>query len=213
HTEPELTSVTVYPLSPVDQIRDLSNARSPSEGDETFVLKMADGKTVTFKQSDVRTPNQVSFATDISRLNRVWDDESPDWDPVDCGTRLLSINGVPIALRYWRNVYSGKKDKRWRGIKGIWTEWKFVVERYRLSTPEVFWDRFSLATGERCNWKAICDALREERAIYNKELADAAKLEYGDNFHKFFSNRGKVMIDVSAIAHRYLALKNTMEVD
>ncbi|KAJ3731767.1 hypothetical protein DFJ43DRAFT_361546 [Lentinula guzmanii] len=199
--------------SPVDQIRDLSNPTSPSEGDETFVLKIADGKTVTFKQSDVRAPNQVSFATNISRLDRVWDDESPNWDPVDCGTRLLSINGVPIALRYWRNVYGGKKDKRWRGIKGIWTEWKFIIEQYRLSTPEVFWDRFTSATGERYNWKAICDALREERAIHNKELADTAKLEYGDNFHKFFSNRGKVMVDVSAIAHRYLALKNTMEVD
>ncbi|KAJ3779706.1 hypothetical protein GGU10DRAFT_438033 [Lentinula aff. detonsa] len=148
--------------SPVDQIRDLSNPTSPSEGDETFVLKIADGKTVTFKQSDVRAPNQVSFATNISRLDRVWDDESPNWDPVDCGTRLLSINGVPIALRYWRNVYGGKKDKRWRGIKGIWTEWKFIIEQYRLSTPEVFWDRFTSATGERYNWKAICDALREE---------------------------------------------------
>lgn len=87
-------------------------------------IKIAHGQLLHFKSADVHDPRQISFATNISRLERVWDDEGPNWDPVDCGTNLLSISGTPIALRYWPEVFSGKKDARWRALKKNWTEWK-----------------------------------------------------------------------------------------
>ncbi|KAJ3973921.1 hypothetical protein EV361DRAFT_975338, partial [Lentinula raphanica] len=89
-----------------------------------FRLEIGHGQVITYTEDNLRTPNQMSFAGDIERLNRVWDDEGPDWDPVDC-SNLLSLNGIPIAVRHWRNAFSGKKDsKRWKAMKGCWTEWK-----------------------------------------------------------------------------------------
>ncbi|KAJ3849436.1 hypothetical protein EV368DRAFT_19352, partial [Lentinula lateritia] len=92
-------------------------------------IKIAHGQLLHFQSADVQDPRQISFATNISCLEHVWDNKGPNWDPVDCGTNLLSINSTPIALRYW-------PEKNW-------TEWKFVVEQYCTSPPDVFWKEFS----------------------------------------------------------------------
>ncbi|KAJ3807662.1 hypothetical protein F5876DRAFT_47631 [Lentinula aff. lateritia] len=125
-------------------------------------IKIAHGQLLHFQSADVQDPRQISFATNISCLEHVWDDKGPNWDPVDCGTNLLSINSTPIALRYWPEVFSGKKDARWRAFKKNWTKWKFVVEQYRTSPPDVFWKEFSSADGNHFNWKRICDTLRDQ---------------------------------------------------
>ncbi|KIK49876.1 hypothetical protein GYMLUDRAFT_253480 [Collybiopsis luxurians FD-317 M1] len=164
---------------------------------------------------------QITFKDDITRLGRVWDDEADGdgvdarmrWDPADCGT-LLSINGTPIALQYWCNIYKGKRDKRWKLLKSTWTEWKFIVERYRSSTPETFWDEFSDAKGDCLHWKAICSRLYQLRGNREQELVDQAKAEYGNEFTTLFVSRGKVLEKKSAIVCQYLALKNsTIEID
>ncbi|KAJ3849118.1 hypothetical protein EV368DRAFT_13220, partial [Lentinula lateritia] len=56
---------------------------------------------IKYQYSDVREPQQISFVADIACLDRIWDDEGPNWDPLDCGKNLLEINGTSIALRYW----------------------------------------------------------------------------------------------------------------
>ncbi|KAJ3861706.1 hypothetical protein EV359DRAFT_66261 [Lentinula novae-zelandiae] len=95
-------------------------------------MKIAHRQLLNFNRANVHDPRQISFATNISRLERVWDDEGANWDPADCGTNLLSINGTPIALRYWPEVFSGKKDARWRALKKNWTEWKRATHEQKI---------------------------------------------------------------------------------
>ncbi|KAJ4497728.1 hypothetical protein C8R41DRAFT_865216 [Lentinula lateritia] len=172
----------------------------------TFSLAIGHGQIIRYKYSDIREPRQISFATNIVRLDRVWDDESLNWDPIDCARNLLQINGTAIALRYWQTVFSGKKNRVWSWLKKLWTEWKYVAERYRSRGPDDFWQEFSLTKGEHFHWKAITDPLRELRSAQDERLVDRAKVEYGDRFSQVFvNNRGKVLTDKSAIARRYLA--------
>lgn len=95
-----------------------------NEHEKIYVVTVGFGKTIRYKERDLREPPSITFATNISRLDRVWDDEQPGWDPEDCGKNLLSINGAPVALRYWRDVFSGKKNSVWASLKKLWSEWK-----------------------------------------------------------------------------------------
>lgn len=189
----------------------------------TFSLAIGHGQIIRYKYSDIREPRQISFATNIVRLDRIWDDESLNWDPIDCTRNLLQINGTAIALRYWQTVFSGKKNRVWSWLKKLWTEWKvipshlhkisftdlfvqYVAERYRSRGPDDFWQEFSSTKGKHFHWKAITDWLRELRSAQDERLVDRAKVEYGDRFSQVFvNNRGKVLTDKSAIARRYLA--------
>ncbi|KAJ3738159.1 hypothetical protein EV360DRAFT_58385 [Lentinula raphanica] len=141
--------------------------------ERSFVLRIAHGQTFSFKLSNVRVPDQLTFASDIPCLDCVWDDEGPNWDLIDCGTNILSIKSIPIALRYWPDVFSRKKDKRWQALKSTWTEWKvshaffiklcfvqsgppcqWVAECYRSSGPDAFKKEF-----DSCTWQQICNQL------------------------------------------------------
>ncbi|KAF9072470.1 hypothetical protein BDP27DRAFT_1320516 [Rhodocollybia butyracea] len=190
-----------------------ATSHSSCESIRTYAVMLAGTQALTFTYNDIPDPRQISFADDIPRLDRVWDDERANWDASEC-SKLLVIKGTPVALRYWPDVYRNKNDQRWKGIKATWTEWKYVAERYRASTPEEFWMEFSSDDGKRFNWKAITACLRGQRAVHDQELCTKARSEYGTEFETHFSNRGKVMTDKSAIARRYLMLKeNQMDVD
>ncbi|KAJ3846074.1 hypothetical protein EV368DRAFT_89583, partial [Lentinula lateritia] len=166
-------------------------------------LTVGHGQVICYKYREVREPRQISFVTDIARLDRVWDDEQPNWDPVDCGS-LLEINGAPIALKYWKQVFSRKNDGAWSWLKRLWVEWKYVAERYRSSSSEQFWQEFSSSNGERFHWKAITNRLRDLRSERDQQLVDQAKAEYGDNFAKVFvNNRGNVLTDKPTITRHY----------
>ncbi|KAJ3904864.1 hypothetical protein F5879DRAFT_953002 [Lentinula edodes] len=176
--------------------------------EKLFEIILANQNVLRFKYHDIPEPLlQLSFAHDIIRLDRIWDDKRPNWDPVDCAT-VSVINGVPVALCYWQQVYKGKKDQRWDGIKGVWSEWRYVAERYRSSTPEEFWSEFQTDAGEPMNWTSILERLRELRINRDEELAERARAEYGSRFPVLFSYRGKVMLKSSSIANRYLSLQN-----
>ncbi|KAJ4491568.1 hypothetical protein C8J55DRAFT_557137 [Lentinula edodes] len=178
---------------------------STDEYERVYVLTVGLGRIVHYKECDLREPPSITFASNIPRLDRVWDDERPSWDPEDCGKNLLSINGTPIALRYWRDVFSGKKSSVWASLKKLWSEWKYVAERYRASSPDEFWKEFSFSDGRRFHWKAISDQLRDLRSKHEQQLVDKAKAEYGADFARVFvNNRGKVLTDKSAISRHYL---------
>ncbi|KAJ3809343.1 hypothetical protein F5876DRAFT_21741, partial [Lentinula aff. lateritia] len=118
----------------------------------------------------------------------IWDDAGPNWDPKDCAT-VSSIKGVPVALCYWQEIYKGKKDQRWDGIKGSWSEWRYVAERYHSSTPEEFWLEFQTDAGQPLKWTAILERLRNLRVACDQELAARARAEYGPRFDEVFSYR------------------------
>ncbi|KAJ3858648.1 hypothetical protein EV359DRAFT_20897, partial [Lentinula novae-zelandiae] len=68
----------------------------------TFELILANHQRLSFCYLDIPEPLlQLSFANDIARLDHIWDDAGPKWDPKDCAT-VSSIKGVPVALCYWQ---------------------------------------------------------------------------------------------------------------
>jgi hypothetical protein len=87
-------------------------------------LRLGNGTTLNFTKEEVGDPPAISFADDVCRLIQTWDDTSDDWDPVKC---VLHIQGQPIALVYWRDVYIYGKKGQWKGIQNRWTDWQVCV--------------------------------------------------------------------------------------
>jgi hypothetical protein len=81
-----------------------------------------------------------------------------------------------------------------------------------LGTPDEFWTEFRSQDGGKMSDTAICGQLRHNRKNSDDELAERARLEYGDNFVVKFSyrcsktNSRKVMTKPSAIAKEYKRL-------
>lgn len=100
-----------------------STCKSNDNDIKTFTIIIGNSKHLTFKYTDILDPPQLTFANNIPRLDRLWDDEGPNWDPVDC-SKVSIISGTTVALRYWPDIYKYKDDKRWQVAKAPWTEWK-----------------------------------------------------------------------------------------
>jgi hypothetical protein len=84
-------------------------------------LKLGDGMMLFFSKASIPDPPAVSFAKNIPRLVRLWDDVSTDWDPSDA---VLRIQGRPIALKYWPELYRYGKTGQWAGTKKNWAHWR-----------------------------------------------------------------------------------------
>jgi hypothetical protein len=82
---------------------------------------LGNGTTIRFSEADTPDPPAVSFAHDIPRLNGMWDDKTPHWS----GSSALVIQGQPIAIEYWCEIYSYRKEKKnqWKGTKAKVFEW------------------------------------------------------------------------------------------
>ena len=93
-------------------------------------LHLGNGVTLSFTKEEVSDPPAISFSGNIPLLIQMWDDRSDDWNPVDC---VLHIQGQPIALIHWRDVYMYGKTGQWKGIQNRWTDWQ-VCPILSLST-------------------------------------------------------------------------------
>ncbi|KAK6969682.1 hypothetical protein R3P38DRAFT_2587441, partial [Favolaschia claudopus] len=171
---------------------------------------LGNGTVISMTVSEIRmlTIPATSFAENIERLNQMWDDTSTHWQ----GDSVLKIDGNAIALIHWPAIF--KTTGVWSAHKSTWGEWKFLVERYRSGTPAEFWAYFSTPQGDKMSYTAICTVLRDERKASDEELAQRARLEYGDEFEVKFSYRSSkmsrrvVMTNASAIAKEYKRLRN-----
>ncbi|KAJ6448826.1 hypothetical protein C8R45DRAFT_225097 [Mycena sanguinolenta] len=170
-------------------------------------VHLGDGTVVTINDVSQITVPATSFAENIERLNQMWDDTSPYWK----NDSVVTIDNHAIALSYWPKIF--KNTGLWSAHKSNWTEWKFLVDRYRQGTPDEFWSTFQSGGGGKMSYTAICTALRKERKGGDAELAAKARQEYGDQFEVIFSYRDtktgtqKVMSKSSAIAKEYKRLK------
>ncbi|KAJ7908586.1 hypothetical protein B0H13DRAFT_2331240 [Mycena leptocephala] len=94
-----------------------------------------------------------------------------------------------------------------------WTKWKFIIERYCQGTPDEFWLACRSKDGGKMSYTAICTALRNERKNADKDLAEQARQEYGEEFESKFSyrcsktNARVVMSKASSIAKEYKRLQ------
>jgi len=170
-------------------------------------LVLGNGCRLRFMESEVPDPPAVSFTENVPRLNAMWDDTSPYWNRES----VVSIQGHPIALVYWPDVYKYWRGDQWKGTKARWCDWKDLVHCYRKGTPSEFWERFSV-DGKTLSFTAIIAILRSERMVADAVLAEQVREEYGEDFEKEFSyRRGSerlVMSKPCAIAKQYRKLKN-----
>ena len=148
-------------------------ASPPSLADDcpTRTITLAGQFKLSFAENDVPHAPSISFADDLDALNSMWDDTSSYWQ----GHSALVVNNFPIAITYWKQVYTSKNGKNWKPgqwkiLKGRYFEWrvslitslwfkssplsKVLVERYRCGTPAEFWSAFS-PNGNRWNYKSI----------------------------------------------------------
>lgn len=95
----------------------------------TRTIVLGNETCLEFTEQDVGPPPVISFANDLPRLNRMWDDTSANWD----GHSVLVIKGIPIPIIYWKEVYARTKSGgswksgHWKRVKGSWCEWKVSV--------------------------------------------------------------------------------------
>jgi hypothetical protein len=206
-----------------------STLPTPSPTGHFTSLILGNKTTIRFSESETPDPPAVSFAHDIPRLNAMWDDTTPHWN----GSSVLVIQGHPIAITYWRDVYAYAKSKQnqWKGTKAKWFEWKVrsavwhgppcacsppwqvVVERWRQGTPSEFWAEFSTEDGKHLTFTAIINRLRLSRKTEDERICEIAKAEYGVSFAENFSYRKggvkKVMTDPTIIAKHYRQLQDS----
>jgi hypothetical protein len=101
---------------------------------EARTLKLGNNTIISFTPDDVPLPPAPTFAHDLPRLNRMWDDTSTYWD----GQSALRIKGIPIAIIYWPIIYaSSKVDGPWKSghwniLKSRHSEWKVRHMHYSL---------------------------------------------------------------------------------
>ncbi|KII83179.1 hypothetical protein PLICRDRAFT_119756 [Plicaturopsis crispa FD-325 SS-3] len=133
----------------------------------------------------------------------MWDDTSLHWGRES----VLQLQGRPIALVYWPELYRYGKELQWKGIKAPWCDWKFIVERYRRGSREAFWAEFTEENGTYMSYTKIASILRQQRMQADQEIVERAKAEYGDEFDVVFSyrkgNTHRVMTDPASIASKY----------
>jgi hypothetical protein len=111
---------------------------------------------IQYTKAHVPDPPAISFVRDITRLDRLWDDSSPQWDD----SSPLQIKGTSIALVYWPAIYRYDGTKRWTAIKQRWFEWKVsdlsfllnahsdslfksLIVEYRALGSSAFWAKYS----------------------------------------------------------------------
>ncbi|KAG1781313.1 hypothetical protein EV702DRAFT_1193492 [Suillus placidus] len=208
-TESMISSITSESLTapPSD------NESAACEADEMCYLKLGDGTEVSFAVSSIPDPVAVTFMHNISRLNAMWDDTSYYWK----GESVLMIEGRPIPIVYWPDVYRYGKCGQWYGTKSRWTDWRSttsplqdVISRYRQSTPANFWEEF-LVNDREMNFMKIVSELRRQHNTSKDDIVMRAHKEFGNAFDSLFwyrkGDKTYVMTDKSAIARHYQQLK------
>jgi hypothetical protein len=98
---------------------------SLAEHRPTRTITLAGQFKLSFMETDVPHAPSISFADDLDALNSMWDDTSSYWR----GHSALVVNNFPIAITYWKAVYTSKNGKNWKPgqwkiLKGRYFEWR-----------------------------------------------------------------------------------------
>ena len=108
---------------------------SPSlaEHRPTRTITLAGQFKLSFMETDVPHAPSISFADDLDALNSMWDDTSSYWQ----GHSALVVNNFPIAITYWKQVYTSKNGKNWKPgqwkiLKGRYFEWRVSFRTFFL---------------------------------------------------------------------------------
>ncbi|KAG7096329.1 hypothetical protein E1B28_003773 [Marasmius oreades] len=161
--QPLSPSPAVFPLA-AESLQPPMAGASNSRAEMLTHLRLRDGTTLRFCQSDVPDPKNLTFATNIDLLGILWTESNPNFREDRCEVR---IDGHGIALEHWPTVFKkttrGGDDRRWEGLKKTWDKWRWVGLRYNQSTPANFWAEFTDDQGKQMNITTIYRILLEQR--------------------------------------------------
>jgi hypothetical protein len=90
-----------------------SDPSSPSRPKTMSLYLTHSNKTITFTALDISDPPHLTYSDDLDALPAEWEKSS-----------YLVIKGVPIALKYWSQVFRWARPEAWSVIKNSWTNWK-----------------------------------------------------------------------------------------
>lgn len=68
---------------------------------------------LVFTALDISDPPCLKYSDDMEGLIHDWEDSS-----------YITIQGVPIPLKYWSQVFRWAKPKAWDVLKDNWSNWK-----------------------------------------------------------------------------------------
>ncbi len=132
--EPPVTSLVPQPQSTAStELTEEPAHVALAMGAVQRAITLANGSTIRFTADQVPAPPAVTFvASDIQALNGMWDDTSPHWT----GGSALIVNGTPIPIIYWKQVYSSRargagslwKPGQWKALKTHVSNWRVSVK-------------------------------------------------------------------------------------
>lgn len=97
------------------------NIHNQNDDDNEVEVRVSNETVLRVSRSIIPDPPLISYAKDIGKLNRVWDNASPFWSP---GEAPFQIEGTPVALIYWKELYAYGKTGHWKATKSKWADWK-----------------------------------------------------------------------------------------
>ena len=127
--EPAWTTTSLSSVPPPPFV----SSPSLTEHRPTRTITLAGQFKLSFMETDVPHAPSISFADDLDALNSMWDDTSSYWQ----GHSALVVNSFPIAITYWKQVYTSKNGKNWKP-----GQWKILKGRYfewRVSFRSLLW--------------------------------------------------------------------------
>jgi hypothetical protein len=182
--------------------------QTPSPSPRKTKSITVNGTIIRYNADTLPEPPTLSYRTREQFHNLV-----EDWT----SGSFITIDGIGIPLRFWKDLYSWTRPAAWKRMKDQWSKFKLFVGAFNgFSAPEEFWNSLSVPpTNSRAgmaNFKRISDELRVARNERDQEDAERAKAEYtGDEFDTSFSyrKRGKVFVMKKDfdIARRYRRLQ------
>ena len=73
-------------------------------------------KPLIFTALDISDPPHLSFSNDMDGLVRDWEDSS-----------YLIIKGVPVAIKYWPQIFRWARPAAWEVLKDNWSNWRVMA--------------------------------------------------------------------------------------
>ncbi|KAK0191773.1 hypothetical protein F5146DRAFT_930307 [Armillaria mellea] len=142
----------------------------------------------------------------MSRLISVWSDETPYYQIPEDPFYPIKVNGIPIPIKYWKDMYLRSSNRQWEQMKSPWTKWKVSIIPYTGSSDSDEFHSFN-NKGQLFSLSKISELLRKEQQIENLNLVQKARATLGENLDEDFQYRRgsnvKTMTRVWDIARLY----------
>jgi hypothetical protein len=114
------TEQSILPNPVISSSNSITARRQPKT--RTFTLPQT-GAKIVFTEQDLPIPSNISWADDISRLFRDWNNSTSEM--------AILVKGIRVPPRYWSRLYRGIIPDSWDVVKQLHSEAKVRNSRTR----------------------------------------------------------------------------------